>query len=296
MDNEVQIFKSLTLMEKVVERLNLQVYYYRIGQLKETELYLNSPFVVDSFELKNKNGYGGNFLLEQKDYKTFLFKKNEEDPGTRYSYGQLFETPVGRFSISLSPRVAVLEGTYRVVILNKEASAKRSKSGLTVERVGHSSSSILEIKKIDPVPEKARDIINTLIDVYNEEEIKDENQVLRNTLDFIDFRVASLVGELDSVEGGIQRYKSANEIISDNASTSMNYTLGEIRSAIQDISEYEIQKNILTSLEGFLQKDQQGFELIPANLVAQNPVLSGFVNQYNTLVLQNKQLSVLKRN
>ena len=291
MDNEVQIFKSLTLMEKVVERLNLQVYYYRIGQLKETELYLNSPFVVDSFELKNKNGYGGNFLLEQKDYKTFLFKKNEEDPGTRYSYGQLFETPVGRFSISLSPRVAVLEGTYRVVILNKEASAKRSKSGLTVERVGHSSSSILEIKKIDPVPEKARDIINTLIDVYNEEEIKDENQVLRNTLDFIDFRVASLVGELDSVEGGIQRYKSANEIISDNASTSMNYTLGEIRSAIQDISEYEIQKNILTSLEGFLQKDQQGFELIPANLVAQNPVLSGFVNQYNTLVLQNKQLS-----
>ena len=292
MDNEIQILKSLTLMEKVVERLNLQVYYYRIGQLKETELYLDSPFVVDSFELKNENGYGGNFLLEQEDYKTFLFKKNEEDPGTRYAYGEFFETPAGRLSISLSPDVAVLEGMYRIVILNKEASAKRSKSGLSVERVGsHSSSSILEIKKIDPVAEKARDIINTLIDVYNEEEIKDENTVLRNTLDFIDFRVASLVGELDSVEGGIQRYKSANEIISDNASSSMNYTLGEIRSAVQRISEFEIQKNMLTSLEGFLQNDQSGFDLIPANLVAQNPVLSGFVNQYNTLVLQQKQIA-----
>ncbi len=292
MDNEIQILKSLTLMEKVVERLNLQVYYYRIGQLKETELYLNSPFIVDSFELKSKNGYGGNFLLEQEGYESFIFKKNEEDPGTRHQYGEWFETPAGRFSISLSPTVAVLEGTYRIILLNTEASAKKSKSGLSVERVGsHSSSSILEIRKVDPVPEKARDIINTLIDVYNEEEIKDENKVLRNTLDFIDFRVASLVGELDSVEGGIQRYKSANEIISDNASTSMNYTLGEIRSAIQRISEFEIQKNMLTSLEGFLQKDQQGFELIPANLMAQNPVLSGFVNQYNTLVLQNKQIA-----
>ena len=292
MDNEIQIFKSLTLMEKVVERLNLQVYYYRIGQLKETELYLDSPFVVDSFELKNKNGYGGNFLLEQEDYKSFIFKKNEEDPGTRYSYGELIDTPAGRLSISLSSRVAVLEGTYRFVILNKEASANKSKSGLSVERIGsHSSSSILEIRKIDAVPEKARDIINTLIDVYNEEEIKDENTVLRNTLDFIDFRVASLVGELDSVEGGIQRYKSANSIISDNASSSMNYTLGEIRSSIQEISDYEIQKNILTSLEDFLQKDQQKFTLIPANLVAQNPVLSGLVNQFNTLVLQNKQIS-----
>ncbi len=292
MDNEIQILKSLTLMEKVVERLNLQVYYYRIGQLKETELYMNSPFIVDSFDLENKNGYGGNFLLEQKDYQSFIFKENEKDPGTRYQYGELFEAPAGRFSISLSPSVAVLEGTYRIVILNTEASAKRCKSGLSVERIGsHTSSSILEIRKIDAVPEKARDIINTLIDVYNEEEIKDENTVLRNTLDFIDFRVASLIGELDSVEGGIQRYKSANEIISDNASTSMNYTLGEIRSAIQRISEFEIQKNMLTSLEGFLQKDQQDFELIPANLVAQNPVLSGFVNQYNTLVLQNKQIS-----
>ena len=292
MDNEIQILKSLTLMEKVVERLDLKVSYFRIGQMKETELYKDCPFVVDSFQLAYDNGYGRNFFLEQKDYKSFVFKTNEDDPGVKCFYGQPFDIPAGRFLISLSPDVAVLEGTYRVRVLTTEASASTNKRGLSVERVGsQASSSILEIKKIDPVPEKARDIINTLIDVYNEEEIKDENTVLRNTLDFIDFRVASLVGELDSVEGGIQRYKSANEIISDNASSSMNYTLGEIRTAVQNISDFEIQKNMLTSLESFLVKDQEGFQLIPANMVAQNPVLSGFVNQYNTLVLQNKQIS-----
>ena len=292
MDNEIQILKSLTLMEKVVERLNLRVAYYRIGKLKETELYLDTPFVLDSFELKNKSGFGASFYLEQEDYKSFLYKDNEDAQPNRYYYNEPFETKKGRFLIRLSPKVAVLPGSYKVQVYTTEASAWKHKSNLTVERIGsHSASSVLDLKKIDPVPEKARDILNTLIDIYNEEEIKDENTVLRNTLKFIDNRVASLVGELDSVEGGIQRYKSANEIINENASASMNYTLGEIRSAVQDVSSYEIQKSLLESLEGFLVNDQKSFELIPANLIAENPVLSGFVNQYNTLVMRNKQIA-----
>jgi len=293
MDNEIQILKSLTLMEKVVERLNLQVAYYRIGNLKDTELYKASPFLVDSFDLKSDPTYGKAFYLLQEDYKSFIFKKNEDDIGNRYYYDVPFETKEGRFLISLNPEVAVLQGLYRVVFYPLATSAKIHKSNLGVERIGsHTSSSVLELKTIDPVPEKARDLLNTLIDVYNEEEIKDENTVLRNTLDFIDFRVANLVGELDSVESGIQRYKSANEIISENASSSMDYTLGEIRSSIQKISDFEIQKNMLESLEGFLLKDQSSFNLIPANLIAENPVLSGFVNQYNALVLNHKKIAI----
>ncbi|MFK7806514.1 MAG: GumC family protein [Saprospiraceae bacterium] len=292
MDNEIQILKSLTLMEKVVERLHLRVAYYRIGKLKDTELYTASPFTVDSFTLNKAGAFGKTFFLEQKDYKTFVFKKSEEDPGNRYPYGKPFETEDGIFLINLSHKVAVLPGLYRVVIYPLEASANLHKANLAIERIGsHTTSSVLQLKTIDPVAEKARDILNTLIDVYNEEEIKDENTVLRNTIDFIDFRVASLVGELDSVEGGIKRYKSANSIISDDAASSMSYTLGEIRSSIQEISNFEIQKNMLESLESFLTSDRNDFDLIPANLIAENPVLSGFVNQYNSLVLQNKKMS-----
>ena len=269
MDNEIQILKSLTLMEKVVDRLKLEVAYYRIGKLKDTELYINSPFFLDSFELKGNAAYGQTFYLEQEDYKSFIFKEAEDAPVNRYYYDVPFETKEGSFLFSLNPRIAVLQGMYRVVVYPREVSAKIHKSNLNIERIGsHSASSVLELRKIDPVHEKARDILNTLIDVYNEEEVKDENTVLRNTMEFIYFRVAILVGELDSVEGGIERDKSANEIISDNASSSMNYTLGEIRSSIQRISDFEIQKSMLESLEGFLVDDKPGFELIPANLIA----------------------------
>jgi len=81
MDNEIQILKSLTLMEKVIKRLNLQVQYFRIGKLKETEIYKESPFLLDSFELAYQGDFGTTFYLELKDYNSFILKRNEDDIG-----------------------------------------------------------------------------------------------------------------------------------------------------------------------------------------------------------------------
>lgn len=292
MDNEIQILKSLTLMEKVVSRLDLNIEYYRIGQFKETELYIDSPFLLDTFELVSNDISYANFHVVLKDYKSFVIKENEEEEGIKCYFGVPFETSIGRLTISLNPKIAVVKGDYRLTIKSIESAANSYKSSLAIERIGaQNSSSVLQLATRSPVSKKARDIINTLIDVYNEEEIKDENKVLENTLTFIDNRVKSLVQELDEVESGIQNYKSDNEIISNTASGSMNYTLNEIRSAVQQISTYEVKKDLLISLENFLIKENATFDLIPANLIAESPTLSGLVNQYNGLVIQNKKIS-----
>jgi len=294
MDNEIQILKSLTMMEKVAARLELNVAYFRQGTFKEAELYQDSPFLLDSFSFPENNIFGSTFYLEIQDYKKFNLRTSaDQDSAAVFYYGLPFEINGGKYSISLNPDVAVIPGDYRLRIFPLEAIASRYKTSLVVNRIGdQAASSVLELSMLDAVPEKARDVLNTLIDVYNEEEIKDENKVLRNTLQFIDKRVISLVNELDSVEGGIQRYKSANEIISSDAASSMNYTIGEIRSAVQQVSDIEIQKNMLESLENFMDQGEDRYDLIPANLIEKTPVLGGLVNQYNDLVLKNNQLAV----
>lgn len=45
-DNEVEIFKSRTLMEKVVQDLQLNVRYFVHGRVKESEQYGRLPFQV----------------------------------------------------------------------------------------------------------------------------------------------------------------------------------------------------------------------------------------------------------
>lgn len=292
LDNEIQILKSLSMMTKVVERLSLNISYFRVGQVKETELYKRSPFFLEAHQF-NEGENAVTYFIDLDDYESFVVRKSQdEESGVTHQFGSAFVTDRGTFLINLNPNEAIVKGTYRLTVDPVHYSASDYKAKLLIERIGHqSSSSILELTIMDPVARKTSDILNTLIDVYNIEEINDENQIYRNTLDFIDKRVASLVYELDSVEGGIQRFKSANELIDNSASSSMDYTLGEIRKALQQISDYDIQKELLQSLERFLEKKEE-YSLIPTNLLAENPVLSGLVIQYNSYALQYKKLTV----
>lgn len=292
MDNEIQILKSLTLMERVVDRLDIEVAYYRKGNIKEAEIYQNSPFLLESYVLNKAPGYGFSFYLELDGYDSFLLKFSEEsEDGKRYAFGVPFENEFGKFLIRYNSEVAIIPGNYRMAVAPVENTARKYSSRLEVRRIGDQmASSVLELRILDPVPEKGRDILNTLIEVYNEEEIKDENKVLQNTLDFIDRRVANLLTELDSIEGGVQNFKSANAIITDDAASSLSFALDEIRADLEELSNYEIERDILSSLERFLEDDKMAFDLIPANLIAENQVLSGLVNQYNEMVLRRTSM------
>ncbi|PHN08607.1 GumC family protein [Flavilitoribacter nigricans] len=288
MDNEIQILKSLTLMEKVVDRLDIEVSYFRKGNIKEAELYLSSPFLLESYQLTKPMEFGFSFFIELDGYDSFTLKFSEEaEEGKRHAFGVPFENKYGKFLIRYNSEIAIIPGAYRMLIAPVEYTGKVYSSKLQVRRIGdQSTSSVLELSILDEVPEKGRDVLNTLIDVYNEEEIRDENKVLRNTLNFIDRRVSNLLTELDSIEGGVQNFKSANSIITADASSSLSFTLDEIRASLRDLSDYEIERDILNSLERFLENDKMAFDLIPANLIAENQVLSGLVNQYNDMVLR----------
>lgn len=293
MDNEIQILRSLPLMEKVIDTLGANVQYFRQGKIKERELYHESPILIDSFSLPLLKQSGVSFFIDIIDKKSFLLKRNEEDAGTSYEFSVPFLSVYGHYTISHVPNTSLIPGLYRIAISPIENIAKAYQSKVRVERVGDQrASSVLDLRLNDPVPKKAEDIINMLIDIYNQEEINDENQVLRNTIEFIDERVKTLTQELGAVERDIEKFKSSNAIITDNASSSLNFTLGEIRSSIQEVSSFEVKKNLLSSLESFLVENRETFQLIPANLFADNPVLSSLVNQYNSSLLQRDQLAI----
>ena len=93
-DNELEIMKSRTLMERVVGGLQLNVTYFSAGRIKETEIYSERPFDVqfvsffeDSlqqpvrFQLRQEGAAG--FVLEG-DSKTW-----------KGSFGDTLRLPVG---------------------------------------------------------------------------------------------------------------------------------------------------------------------------------------------------------
>lgn len=293
MDNEIQILKSLTLMEKVVDKLGANVTYYKEKEGKEVELYTDFPLLLDTFAFIGERPFGLSFYLEIKNDKSFGFRYSEGGTFNNCKYNEIFTNDGGIYQLSLREGGNLIPGIYRVQIRPKELVAYSFKGRVFIQRIGsQTASSILSLQMTDPLPARARDVVNTLIQVYNEEEIEDKNRVLLSTLDFIDERVKILTKELDIVEGGIQDFKSRNSILTDNAASSRSYAVGEIRSALDRLSDLEVKKELLSSLETLVRSDLQNKELIPANLIADNPVLGGLVGQYNSSLLERDRLVI----
>lgn len=67
----------------------------------------------------------------------------------------------------------------------------------------------------------AEDILNTLISVYNENWVKDKNQIAISTSMFINDRLGVIEGELGSVDENISTYKSENLLPDVQAASSL---------------------------------------------------------------------------
>ena len=67
-------------------------------------------------------------------------------------------------------------------------------------------SSILTLSLKDSSPIRAEDVLNMLITVYNEEAVRDKNQVAVNTADFINERLIIISRELGGVETELETF------------------------------------------------------------------------------------------
>ncbi|MBK7870809.1 MAG: hypothetical protein IPJ74_09035 [Saprospiraceae bacterium] len=105
---------------------------------------------------------------------------------------------------------------------NPEDVAQSYANKLGVRVVGEWSS-VLELSLKDPVSQKAADIINELIELYNEAAIKDKNSSAENTYEFINERLRLITSELSEAEGDVEQFKTRNIIPSEITANVENY-------------------------------------------------------------------------
>ncbi|MEL7252403.1 MAG: polysaccharide biosynthesis tyrosine autokinase, partial [Bacteroidota bacterium] len=289
MDNEIQILQSSPIMQKVVEELGINISYYRQGRFKEHEFYRDAPISLDTIILTQNRV---SFYVRLVDKSSYLLTMEVDDSeGVKGEYGQLVQTPFGQVQLSPTTAERFTPGTYRIQVTPIELVADSYRNELVVERIGSvTASSLLSLKLKDPVPRKAEDIIAKVIEVYNEEEVLDENKVLRSTIEFIDDRLIILADELDDVEGSIEVYRRDNEVFGETAVSSKSFAVGELRAALAEIADLETKKDLLKSLEGLVVNMKDSIRLLPANLVAENPSVATLVTSFNDLVLQWERL------
>ncbi|NUO00528.1 MAG: polysaccharide biosynthesis tyrosine autokinase, partial [Saprospiraceae bacterium] len=282
--NEVQILKSRTLMLEVVRRLGLDVAYINKGRVRNSEAYKSSPVVLEKIDSLSEAPFLGSILLEPLDDNRFRIV--EGDSSQIYAYN----LPVARYGNVFVIRKTdfPFKGPVQVSFPDLEGIAQGYANSIDIKPVAEWSS-VLELSLKDRVPEKAADILNTLIEVYNAAAIEDKNKISANTLDFIGERLALLTGELEVVEKDVEDYKRENEIVSQNAGDGTRL-VDEINAYEREKSDIEIRRSIIGYVKEYLRNSKGSFELLPANLSLPNAALNVQIEKYNALLLERERL------
>ena len=135
--------------------------------------------------------------------------------------------------------------------------------------------------------QKAEDILNTLIEVYNEKWIQDKNQIAVSTSRFIGERLGVIENELGHVDENISNYKSEHLLPDVQAASSLYMS-----QSAENKKEIQTLTNQLATAQ-FIRRELGGKEMnqpLPTNSGIANVNIESQIGEYNKMVLDRNRL------
>jgi AraC-like DNA-binding protein len=147
---------------------------------------------------------------------SFVIQIGEFEPVAGH-LGDTVSTSLGR--ISVKPTWALRELYYDNPITvrhrNINAVAESYRSRVSVSR-NSSSDGIINLSLHDTSPQRAADILNEMIAVYNENTVEEKKEIIRQTSEYINSRITQLDHDLGAQESQIASFKRDNQILNLN--------------------------------------------------------------------------------
>lgn len=289
--NEIRQFRSKALMREVVQRIQANVCYKYKDGLRNTELYRKSPVLVTFLDARPETYM--QITMTPVDKSKVKIEWNGPDREHAYT-AQLNDTlslPTGRLFLSSTDYLS--ESWFGVPItvshlpVNAMSDYFRGMLGVQQE---DEESSILTLAMKDGSPERAEDMLNTLITIYNENAINDKNQVAVNTANFINDRLIIIEKELGGVETDLESFKRANQIV-DISSAAGRY-MSESQKYNSSAIELETQLRLANYIKDYLTNPAKETELIPANIGVTDVDIESQIDKYNAMRLRRDKLIV----
>ncbi len=289
--NEILQFRSKKLMREVVQRLHADVSYQVEEGLRLNELYTQSPVLLSFPDALPEQRFS--LTVTPKDKNTVeLSECSGIGDGTSRTVS-LNDT----VEISKGMRVVATPTNYygaswqnipiRVCKFSLESMVNYYRGALGIQQE-EEESSILTLALKDNSAARAEDVLNTLIFVYNEEAIRDKNQVAINTADFINERLIIIESELGSVESDLESFKQRNQIVDIASSAGMYMTESQKYSI--DALELETQLRLAQFIKDYLTDPTKDTDLIPSNTGIGDMNIESQISLYNTAKLKRDAL------
>lgn len=289
--NEMIALQSPALMFEVVKRLHLNTHYMVKGFFHDYTLYGSElPIRVQFLSLGEEDGAtmtltstaDGQFTLT--GFQSLNTKDIDNDKVIKGKFNQIVKTPVGKVLVQPSANYQPID---KPIVVNHYPLMQSGIPRVSVSLTDKNATTI-DLGITDVSIERADDILNTLMEVYNESWLQDKNQVSINTSKFIDERLRVIEQELGNVEKSITSYKSENLL--PDADVASNLYVQKRALNNDKLLELSNQLYMATYVSDLVSKNKNRFELLPANSGINVPSLEAMIANYNKDLLQRNRL------
>ncbi len=300
-DNELLALKSPSVILEVVNRMHLDV-SYMIPGYRKTELYGTTLPVSVSFSGFEDTDFAkmrmtlkadGTFVLSD-----FLKNKEEWDQTVSGKVNTAVSTPLSKLSVISTDAFrevvkSMKEDDMKELVIDitriyPEMAREICRSRFSAE-VMEKKASVISMSYQDVSKERADDFLNMMLKVYQENWMRDKNQVALSTYDFINERLGVIEKELGNVDSDISSYKSKNLIPDIEESTKLY--MKNANDANTKIIELNTQLYVMNFVKDFMKDNSKKNQILPANMIPNDAGLNAQINQYNTLQLERNKLA-----
>lgn len=299
--NEMVSLTSPAVMFEVVDRLQLYVNVQEVRFPHEIDLYKGScPFDFNwpdktplsnakfEMELNPDDTYTlSNFsYIPPKAKKAVTFDKTVKG---KIGFNTV-STPVGIFEfrpngLYTNNRTEPVRIKVKIVPDKRAVEKYLAKVGADLENV---DADVIELTISDVNVTRAENILETIVDVYNEFWVRDKNRMAVATAKFIDERLNNIVRELNDVDGEIAEYQKDHLIIDLelNARKAVDESTAVNRTYLDVSNQLAMAKYI----RDYISNPSNSSTVVPINTGTGSNALEQQIAQYNTLVLTMENL------
>ncbi len=290
--DEIVAIHSPAAIYDMVKRLHLDFSYFHHGYFRNDPLYAESlPVEVELPDLDDNATASFTLTLNGDETATLskiIFRGNEVSKSLRVRIGKQSKSLFG--AILIKPTIYYNKGTRGEILVQRTgfvAAAGRYGAVISAS-LQPNTKNIIDVRCVDNSIPRAENILKTIINIYNENWVKNRNQISVSTNEFIKERLAVIEEELGDVDQDIAGYKSANAMPDVMAVAAQ--AMGQQTAADQERQVLNNQLYMVRYVRNYVTDPTHAKQLLPASTGIGNSAVEQQIASYNEKLLERNNL------
>ena len=290
--DEIVAIHSPAVVYDLVKRLHLDFSYFRPGYFRDEPLYAETlPVEVELHDLDDNASASFRLTLDSNGKATLsdvILRGAPIDGVYRLSLGKKHKSPLG--AITIKPTIYYQQGEQQEILVRRVGFVATAGhyGALISASLQPNTRNIIDVTCVDNSIRRAENILKTVVNIYNENWVKNRNQVSVSTNEFIKERLAVIENELGDVEGDIASYKSSHGMLS--VEQSAGQAIGKEAASDAERQQISNQLYMVRYVRNYVTDPNHAKQLMPASTGIGNSAIESQIAEYNTRVLERNNL------